>query len=98
MTVLYTPEQIQVALRDLRIKPQHGKVTGREAAAILSWRAKQENRIEHKYLDSAVRHHVERGNLKAYPVNRRFNMYKVEDVFEIPLVPGRGLKPPKEQP
>jgi hypothetical protein len=96
LAVLYTPEEIQKALLKLRIKPKEGMVTGKEAARILTWRAKEEQGVEHDYLDSAVRRHVERGNLKAYPVNTRFNMYKVEDVFDLPLVPKRGIGQQKE--
>lgn len=97
MAVLYTAKQIQEVLRDLRIKPVEGKVTGREAARILTWRAKEEQDIEHVYPDSAVRQHVQRGNLKAYPVNRRFNLYKAEDVFDVALAPRRGLAQQKEE-
>lgn len=92
MAVLYTPEEIQEALRQLRIKPKDGKVTGKEAAKILTWRAKEEHGIKHVYPDAAIRRHVERGNLKvAEQVNPRFNLYWVEDVFELPLVPRRGI-------
>lgn len=92
MAVLYTPEEIQEALRRLRIKPKDGKVTGEEAARILSWRAKEEQGIEHAYPASAIRRHVERGNLNiAERVNPRFNLYLVEDIFELPLVPKRGI-------
>jgi hypothetical protein len=34
--------------------------------------------------------------LKAYPVNSRFNMYVVEDIFDLPLVPRRGIGQQKE--
>jgi hypothetical protein len=92
LAVLYTPEEIREALRQLRIKPKNGKVTGKEAARILTWRAKAENGIEHDYPDSAIRRHVERGNLKiAEQVNPRLNMYLVEDVFDLLLVPKRGI-------
>src|SRR5260221_2032917 len=97
MGVMYTPEQMQATLIALRIKPKNGMVTGSEAARILTWRAEDEQGVKHRYLDSAVRRHVERGNIKAYPVNARFNMYKVEDVFEIPLSPRRGRVPKSEQ-
>ncbi len=92
MAVLYTERDIQKALHELRIKPEDDKVTGQEATRILSWRAKHEQGIEHKYLDSAIRRHVAQKNLMPYPVNKRFNRYKTEDVFEVPLVPKRGLK------
>jgi hypothetical protein len=91
MAVLYTSKQIQDALRELRIKPVDGKVTTKEAASILTWRARAEQKIEHVYPEAAVRRHIQSGNLRAYPMNTRFNMYKVEDVFDLPLVPNRGI-------
>lgn len=92
MAVLYTKRDLQEALQELRIKPEDGKVTGHEATRILTWRARHEQGIDHTYLESAIRRHVAQGNLTPYPVNKRFNMYKTEDVFEVPLVPKRGLK------
>ena len=92
MAVLYTVKEMQAVLKELRIKPLDGKVNGKEAARILTWRAKAEQGIDHIYPDSAIRRHVERGNLKiAERVNPRFNLYKVEDIFDIPLVPRRGI-------
>ncbi len=97
MAVLYTTKQIQEVLRELRIKPVDGLVTTREAARILTWRAKAEQNVEHEYPDSAVRRHVQQGNLKiAQQINPRFNMYRVEDVFDLPLAPKRGLGQQKE--
>jgi hypothetical protein len=91
MVVLYTPEEIQAVLKELRIKPKNDKVTGREAARILTWRAKAEEGVTHIYPDSAIRRHVERKNLKiAEQVNTRLNLYQVEDIFELPLSPRRG--------
>ena len=98
MAVLYTAKQIQEILRELRIKPVEGKVTTREAARILTWRAKSEQDVQHDYPDSAVRRHVQQGNLKiAQQVNPRFNMYQVEDVFDLPLAPKRGAGRVKAQ-
>ena len=96
MAVLYTEKQIQAVLRELRIKPIDGRVNGREAARILTWRAKEEQGIEHVYPDSAVRQHAMRGHLRAHPVNTRFNLYEVEDVFEVALSPKRGLAQQKD--
>ena len=91
MAVLYPPEEIQAVLKELRIKPKGDKVTGREAARILTWRAKAEEDVTHVYPDSAIRRHVERKNLKiAEQVNSRLNLYTVEDIFELPLSPRRG--------
>ncbi len=92
MAVLYTRKQIQDALRELAIRPVNGNVSTKEAARILSWRAKHEEGIEHDYPESAVRRHVESKNLKvAEQKNKRFNLFKAEDVFELPLVPKRGI-------
>lgn len=96
MAVLYTPKEIQEALRELRIKPVEGKVTTLEAARILSWRAKAEQNIEHVYPASAVRRHIQRGHITPIPVSKRLNMYKVEDVFELSLAPKRGIGQQKE--
>lgn len=96
MAVLYTPKEIQEVLRELRIKPVDGKVTTLEAARIISWRAKAEQGIEHEYPASAVRRHIQRGHIKPIPVSTRLNMYKVEDVFELPLAPRRGIGQQKE--
>ena len=90
MAVLYTPKELQEALKELRIKPINGRVTTQEAARILSWRAKAEHGIEHVYNASAVRRHIHAGNLTPEPVSTRFNLYKVEDIFDLPLAPKRG--------
>lgn len=97
MAVLYTRKQIQDALRELAIRPVDGNVTTKEAARILSWRAKHEEGIEHDYPESAVRRHVQQGNLRiAEKRNPRFNLFTAEDVFSLPLVPRRGLAQRKE--
>jgi hypothetical protein len=98
VAVLYTPEEIQSALKELRIKPIDGNVTGAEAARILTWRAKAEQDIEHIYPGSAIRRHVEQDNLKvAKRVNARLNLYKVEDIFDLSLVPRRGIAQQKRE-
>lgn len=98
MAVLYSRKQIQDALRELAIRPVNGNVTTREAARILSWRAKHEEGVDHVYPESAVRRHVQQENLKiAERKNPRFNLYKTEDVFELPLVPKRGIAQQKRE-
>lgn len=93
MAVLYTAKEIQEALKELRIKPIEGKVSTNEAARILSWRAKAEHGIEHVYNTSAIRRHVQMGNLKVDPASSsRFSQYKVEDIFDLPLAPRRGQR------
>ena len=96
MSVLYTPEEMQEILRELRIKPFDGKVTTQEAAKILTWRAKDEQGIDFEYNPSAVRRHIQLGNLKPEPESTRFNRYRVEDIFELPLAPRRGFRQTSE--
>jgi hypothetical protein len=97
LAVLYTTKDITNALHELRIRPVDGMVTGVEAARILTWRALSEQGIEHQYRASAIRRHVEKKNLVAHPRNERFNLYKVEDVFGIALVPKRGIQQMKTE-
>ena len=93
MAILYTNKELQDILRELRIKPKDGLVTTREAAHILTWRAKHEQEIEHAYPEAAVRRHVELGNLKiAEKKNKVANLFRFEDVLELPLSPRRGLR------
>lgn len=93
MAILYTSKELQDILRELRIKPKDGLVTTKEAAHILTWRAMNEQEIEHTYPEAAVRRHVELGNLKiAGKRNKVANLYRFEDVLELPLTPRRGIK------
>jgi len=92
MAVLYTPEEIQEVLRQLRIKPFRGMVTTLEAAKILGWRAKEEQGVTRVYNASSVRRHIQLKNLTPVPESTRFNRYKVEDIFDLPLAPNRGPK------
>ena len=97
MVYLYTEEQKQETLRSLSIKPIRGRVTGQEAARILSWRAKNEFGIDHQYNTATLRRHVEQGNLKAYPGTKltsegrsRKSLYDVDVIFELSIAPRRG--------
>lgn len=92
MAYLYTPEEMQAALEELRIKPFRETVTSREAAKILTWRAKNEFGIDRTYNESAVRRHISLGNLQSVQPEKYMNRYKVEDVFELPITPRRGYK------
>lgn len=96
MAFLYTPEDIEEALRQLKIKPLRGMVTSQEAARILSWRARNEFDIEREYTAGTIRRHIQLGNLKAEPENTRFNRYPVEAIFDLPITPRRGYKSPSE--
>ncbi|MGH2505939.1 MAG: hypothetical protein ACRDHZ_00740 [Ktedonobacteraceae bacterium] len=91
MAVLYTKEEIQRVLVELRIQPTKNGVSSAEAARILTWRAKQECKIDHEYTQSAVRRHIHLGNLTPWPQSTRFNRYRIEDIFLLSLVPKRGL-------
>lgn len=89
MAKLYTTKTKQEALRFLEIKPIDGKITWREAAQILEWRAKREFDIERKYDDASLRKHVQKGNLHADPDNRG-SRYSIEEIFDLVIYPTRG--------
>jgi hypothetical protein len=89
----------QEILKSLAIKPKNGKITGKEAAEILTWRAKEEAGVEHQYKPSILRRHVESGNLVAHPGTKvtdkgesRKSLYEVEAIFDLSIEPNRGLK------
>ena len=103
MTRLYTPAERKEVLTTLRVKPKGGKLSGREAALVLTWRAREEFGIDHEYKPSILRRHVEQGNLKAYPDTKltdkgrsRKNLYDAEAVFGLEIEPSRGLKAIKQ--
>lgn len=99
MARLYTTKEIQKALQELRIKPVKGNVTTKEAAEILTWRAKAEFNTDHTYPESAVRRRAQKGHISPAPEsNQRINLYKVEDVFDLSLFPKRGLALQASQP
>lgn len=89
MAHLYTPKQRQEVLKLLSIKPINGKVTGREAAQILQWRAKEEFGVDREYDNASLRRHVKEGNIHADP-NSRKSRYPVEEVFDLTIFPARG--------
>ncbi len=95
MAKLYTAKLKQEVLRSLEIKPVDGKLTGREAAQVLEWRARQEFGIERKYDDASLRKHVQKGNLHANPDNRK-SRYSVEEIFDLVIYPTRG-RPRQEE-
>lgn len=92
MAILYTDEETQRVLRELRIRPVGGMVTTQEAARLLTWRAKAECGVEHEYTQAAVRRHVHTGKLSPQRVSARFNRYRVEDIFSLRLAPRRGAE------
>lgn len=91
MAVLYTPEQIESALVQLKIAPEDGMVTGQEAARILTWRAKKERSVKHEYSIIAVRKQA--AKLGAVKKNTQLNLYPVEAVFRLSIEPKRGRQP-----
>lgn len=105
MSVLYTPKDIQRALTDLRIKPHVVEVDGqeiptlstREVARILTWRAWEEENVNHTYPDSAVRRHKQGKNIIPVEVSSGGNRWTVESAFEVPLAPRRGLARQKKE-
>lgn len=88
MAVLNTPEKIRLALSELSIKPVDGKVSGKEAASILSWRARYEQNVDHKYKVGTINKHADK--LGVTPVNTRKNLYDVNAVFDLEIEPKRG--------
>lgn len=93
MARFYSTKEMHTVLKDLGIKPIENALNTREAAQVLTWRAKDEMGIEYTYSDTTVRSRVHTGSLN--PVggrqrNSRYNTYKVEDVFSLPLYPRRG--------
>ena len=96
MVRLYTPKQRSDALKILSIKPVNGLVDGREAAAILTWRAQEEYEVIHQYEPRALIRHVEQKNIVPVAPGTRRNMratknlYPVAKVFELPIAPTRG--------
>jgi hypothetical protein len=88
----YTPSRIKEVLKDLRIEPlKTNLVDSTQAAAILTWRLKDEQGIEQTYTTTALRRRISTGKLKVQEqINPRLNLYDVRDVFELSLMPGRA--------
>lgn len=98
MAVLYTPEERERILQGLRIKPIDGMVTTEEAARILTWRVKEEKNSDFVYTPSAVRRRIQLGSLDATPEHKRSNRYKVEDIFDLSLMPRKPKTPNEDLP
>jgi hypothetical protein len=93
MATYYTERDMVKVLRELHIAPEQGKVTGQEAARILSWRAKHEQDVEYHYDATAIRQHIKQGRFPEGSIdhaNPRRNLYPVEIIFQLPLAPKRG--------
>lgn len=95
MAVLNTPEKIRLALSELRISPKDGKVSGKEAARILTWRAKYEQDVDHEYKIGTVNKHSEK--LGVTPAHARKNLYDVNAVFDLEIEPKRGNQKAKRK-
>jgi hypothetical protein len=97
MARLYTKRDIDAALRELRIAPEGGRVSGNEAAKILAWRARDEYGVEHTYTTNSIRLHVRQGHFPEGSVdttNERNSLYRVEAIFQLPIHPRRGPRKP----
>jgi hypothetical protein len=94
MARYYSLKQQTKLLHQLGIEPIEGMITGREAAAILTWRAKQEEQVEHKYTPAALRRHRHCGNLTSDTTNTRMSRYPIDQVFQLPLSPRQRGRPP----
>ena len=93
MATYYPEKEMVKIMHDLHIAPEDGKVDGSEAARILTWRAKEEHRVEYEYDPTAIRQHMKTERLKPEDVdttNPRRNMYKYEAIFRLPISPRRG--------
>lgn len=95
MAKLYTPKQRSDVLKSLGIKSIDKKVTGDEAAKILTWRAQQEHNIVHIYNTASIRRHVHDGNI--HPGEGHGSRYPVEQVFDLPIAPMRRGRYTKSQ-
>lgn len=97
MSILYTQAQMRDALKELRIKAHDGRVQAHEAARILSWRVQAERGITHEYTELSVRKHAKKMHVthpltKEGKVNTRTNLYPVDGLFEITLLPQRSRR------
>ncbi|MBA2397024.1 MAG: hypothetical protein H0V70_30250 [Ktedonobacteraceae bacterium] len=93
MATSYTEEEMAQILQELHIAPENGKVDGREAAKILTWRAKHEYQVEYAYNATAIRQHVKVGHIAAEDIdttNPRYSKYSYPPIFRLPLAPKRG--------
>ena len=93
MARFYSKKDMLDILKSLDIRPVNGTINTQETARVLTWRVKEEYGREYTYTDVSVRSRVYSGSLT--PVggkqkNSRYNTYKIEDVFTLPLFPGRA--------
>jgi hypothetical protein len=94
MSAFYTEKERKNALLQMHIDPGSERVSSAQAAKILTWRAREEYKIDHEYDANAVRKHADK--LDAQPamksdgsVNLRQNTYNTKKLFEIDIMPAR---------
>jgi len=93
MATQYTQEEMEQVLQALHIAPEEGRVSGREAARILTWRAKEEFQVDYQYDATAIRQHVKVGHISPEDIdtsNPRRSLYPFPAIFQLPLAPRRG--------
>lgn len=93
MATSYTEDEMTQAMQEQHIAPEGGKVDGREAAKILTWRAKQEYRVDYEYNATAIRQHVKVGHIAPHDIdatNPRRSRYSYAAIFRLPIAPRRG--------
>lgn len=88
MARLYTTQEKMTALLELKIDARNNRVSGNEAARILSWRAKYERGIEHEYKVQTVLWHADK--LGARLLSKRKHDYDLDLVFALDIEPSRG--------
>jgi hypothetical protein len=89
----YTEEEMLQIMRELHIAPQEGKLTGSEAAKILTWRAEHEFQVIYQYDAGTLRQHVRAGYLQKDALDTthpRRTLYPYQLVFQLPISPRRG--------
>ena len=94
MPAFYTKKERKNALKQMHIHPDAERVNSMQASKILTWRAKQEYNVEHKYNATAVRKHVDKLDVKPAikrdgGINTRQNTYSTKKLFEIDILPAR---------
>jgi hypothetical protein len=89
----YTEEEMLQIMRELHIAPQDGKLTGSEAAKVLTWRAEHEFQVQYQYDAGALRQHVRAGSLQREELDKnhsRRTLYPYQLIFQLPISPRRG--------
>lgn len=89
--ILYTQSQIEGALESLRIVPEEGLLTFREAALILGWKSEQEHQVVHTYPPDHILWLVTKRGLRCdRSRGRNQGRVRVADVFALTICPARA--------